>query len=309
MLSLLVICYILVSIAFGDGYVGMNYETWFNSPAMWNSRHVSPQLGLYYSNDSSIIIQHNNWMIDVGIDFVHIDWSNNDNPANWNTTRTDLGAIVTSTTAVFDVYSNLDKHSKIALLLDGLTEAMFTNGWLQQTVDFIYDQYILNKTRNSMYFYYKNKPLITIYLNTPAWCGTNLPKWTDNRFAVRWMTGFLESQSSLISLDVWSWISRFPIPASSNNGVVESMTTSDAWPGQSGWGSVDTEGRNNGTTYQQAWEQVLAVNPPVVFICQWNEYAEEASPNYSNEIEPTVEFGNFYLELTKQYISKYRTLN
>jgi len=287
-------------------WVGMNYETWFNFPSFWASRKVTPTLGLYNSNSSAIIKQHVTWMQNASIDFIHIDWSNQADPNLWPQ-RPDLYGIVTSTDAVFDTLLTLNNPPKIAILLGAQTEQWIADGWLQRTADIVHQRYLSNN-RARLFFNFEGKPLITVYLSTPAFSYPNTPSWTDNRFTVRWMTGFLESQSPLNEKNVWSWISRDPVPVSMNKGVPESMTVTPAYGGQRGWGTVDTAGRNNGVTYKNQWQQVFKVKPPIVFICQWNEYGEEASPDYSNEIEPVVEFGTQYLVLTAEYVRQLKAL-
>jgi hypothetical protein len=53
--------------------------------------------------------------------------------------------------------------------------------------------------------------------------------------------------------------------------------------------------RENGALYRRQWEAALAGEPDVVMINTWNEWAE------GTMIEPTVEFGYKYLELTLTY--------
>ena len=53
--------------------------------------------------------------------------------------------------------------------------------------------------------------------------------------------------------------------------------------------------RENGAYYRRQWETALAGEPDVVVINTWNEWAE------STNIEPSVEFGYKYLELTLTY--------
>lgn len=56
-----------------------------------------------------------------------------------------------------------------------------------------------------------------------------------------------------------------------------------------------TTDRQDGARYRQSWEQALAGDPDLVVINTWNEWAE------STNIEPSVEFGYKYLELTLTY--------
>ncbi len=51
--------------------------------------------------------------------------------------------------------------------------------------------------------------------------------------------------------------------------------------------------RENGRFYQMQWEVVAETNPPWVLVTSWNEWHE------GSEIEPSTEYGNRYLQLTK----------
>jgi uncharacterized protein (TIGR03437 family) len=53
--------------------------------------------------------------------------------------------------------------------------------------------------------------------------------------------------------------------------------------------------RENGAYYRRSWEAALANNPDAVLITSWNEWPE------ATNIEPTVEFGYQYAELTLTY--------
>jgi hypothetical protein len=53
--------------------------------------------------------------------------------------------------------------------------------------------------------------------------------------------------------------------------------------------------RNNGATYSQSWIGALSSQPDWITITSYNEWFEGAM------IEPSVTYGNQYLNLTQQY--------
>ena len=57
--------------------------------------------------------------------------------------------------------------------------------------------------------------------------------------------------------------------------------------------------RYNGKLYEYQWKAALKYNPDWVVILTWNEWHE------GTEIEPSVEFGTRYLELTRKYSRKF----
>lgn len=59
--------------------------------------------------------------------------------------------------------------------------------------------------------------------------------------------------------------------------------------------------RRDGELYEQWWKIALKVNPDWVLITSWNEWME------GSEIEPTVEYGKKYLELTRGFVEMFKT--
>jgi len=60
--------------------------------------------------------------------------------------------------------------------------------------------------------------------------------------------------------------------------------------------------RENGAIYNATWKAVFASGCQWALICSWNEWHE------GTEIEPSVEYGDFYLNLTKYYSEHFRLL-
>jgi len=284
----------------------MEYETWFLSATAgeWNSRKVTPAIGTYSSHNPAVLDLHLKQMGEAGIDFILVDWSNQRNPALWPT-RPDLEGIVTATDLLFDrALANPIGKPQIAIMTDCLDNQVITNGWAQQTADIVYTRYVQG-VRHPMYFApFDGRPLLAMYLDTPAW-SANCDGFDDNRFSVRYVTGFTEAQN-LQGAGVWSWVSRNPIGITVRNGGAEVATVTPATcqygPTQPGSGA-----RAGGSNYKAQWERAIAANPYIILICQWNEYAEETSPECSNEVEPTQQYSSSYLNMTKAYISAYKS--
>lgn len=58
--------------------------------------------------------------------------------------------------------------------------------------------------------------------------------------------------------------------------------------------------RQNGEVYRTLWQAALEANPDWVLITSWNEWHE------GSEIEPSFEYGDAYLRLTKEYAGRFR---
>lgn len=53
--------------------------------------------------------------------------------------------------------------------------------------------------------------------------------------------------------------------------------------------------RNNGATYTESWQAAIASNPSWITITSFNEWFE------GSMIEPSVTYGNLYLNMTAQF--------
>ncbi|MDF3128460.1 endo-1,3-alpha-glucanase family glycosylhydrolase [Kiritimatiellaeota bacterium B1221] len=67
-----------------------------------------------------------------------------------------------------------------------------------------------------------------------------------------------------------------------------------------GWGNGPRfTDRRDGEEYRENWKEVLAANPPAVQIVTWNDFEEGTT------IEPTLEYGFTYLNMTEEFIAEY----
>ena len=209
------------------------------------------------------------------------------------------------------------------------------DGRLRAKVDQVYKTVVLNPAYNAIYQYHHGKPLLAIFVGTPSPFGATLPAWTDDRFTVRWMTGWIDSQPTDASgrSDYWSFKDRLG-PASPTynldpfNGfsnLPDHVAVVSAFPGQTEWGEVGGLNRNGllscsdqtsgtpGIVFKQQWTRAMDVDPEIVTIATWNEWltnglgtSDQYTPACSSDIEPSVAFGNFYLDLMKQSIAAFR---
>ena len=58
--------------------------------------------------------------------------------------------------------------------------------------------------------------------------------------------------------------------------------------------------RRSGALYEELWEAVIETNPPMVTVCSFNEWGE------GTQIEPAVEYGELYLDLTAKWAAIYK---
>lgn len=305
-----------------DRLVGIAYSPWF-PPTTWSSNGGctwgTPQLGPYDSSDPAVIRQHGEWLAGAGVDFLLIDWSNDiDYPADPG--RTDIKAIEDATAAVFATFAQMPAPPRLAILIGTSHAADYTNGRIQTKADQVYRDFVTDPVLGPLYQTFRDKPLLVDYAGTPALFPDGPPPWDDQRFTVRHMTGFVSDQPSLLDGRVskygyWSWEDRGEQTYPVVDGTPEAMVVNAAVRGDpDGWVSEDKrEGREGGRTFVSKWDRAVAVGPRLVLVQSFNEWTgcpekpgEEMSPEFSNDIEPSVELGTRYLDLLGQQVARFK---
>ncbi len=65
-------------------------------------------------------------------------------------------------------------------------------------------------------------------------------------------------------------------------------------------GGGQVQARLDGDFYRNTWEAALASDPDWIFITSWNEWWE------NTQIEPGESYGDLYLEITREYIDRWK---
>lgn len=164
-------------------HVGMAYSSWF-PPTTWGSQGgctwAMPALGAYRSDNIAVIDQHIDWLADAGVDFIFLDWSNND-PYYPGGDRTDLKAIEDASEVIFDrmVWRKNNGRSwfEICIMIGvPFRDAGYHDGSMNRKVNQVKQQYLDNPARRSVYYEHRGLPLLIDYCNgTFAW--TNDRGW------------------------------------------------------------------------------------------------------------------------------------
>ncbi len=287
--------------------VGINYTLWHyakNGPE-WKTSWGEPELGYYASGDRSLIRQHAVWLAHAGVDFILLDWSNQIGADG----RTRKGlvwqlSIEDATRTLFDEYATLPARPKIAMLLGTPKDpTAITDGRLQAKVDQVHSEFVENPAYGGLLLNYLGKPLLVVYVDTPSPYQHSAPPWSDARFTVRFMTGFLSQQPSLLGpgrvsqYGYWSWEDRgsptFPVV----RGHPEVMTVVAAW--RPARGGIPARGREGGATFRAEWALARRLGPRFVLVSDFNEWrrGEQPSAEISKDVEPSVQFGHLYLDI------------
>jgi len=301
--------------------VGLAYTTW-HQDTVWHNVWDKPELGFYKSDNVDVIRQHARWIEDAGVDFIFVDWSNNVDYVPGQTKNAGIfDMIENATTLLFEEYAKMEKSPKISIMagVTGYPEAV-KDGRLQRKVDQIYNQFIANTRFKPIYQTYLGKPLLMLYVNTPSPFQSGVPEWTDDRFTVRWVTGYIAQQKNLMGDDLvskygyWSWEDRGKQTYTLLNGKPEAMTIVAAWREDNGLGepfgrgAIAAQGRKNGETFKNQWDRAREIGVNVALVVSWNEWvlSEQPSKEISKDIEPSEVYGHLYLNLLKEEIKKFK---
>lgn len=296
-------------------------DMWADADNTWGT----PLVGKYDSRDRRVIRQHAQWLADAGVDFIWLDWSNNviyDPDKLWNGGKQDL--IEDATAILFDEYYKMSKeglsHPRISIFIGvtGAKEAV-SDGRLQKKADQVWNMYANNQKYKDLIQLYKGKPLLVVYVDTPSPWRDGTPEWNDDRFTVRWMTGFVSEQEWLRTEDrvskygYWSWEDRGEQTYTICDGQPESMVVCAATrpqfePGESGY--IPAVGRLNGETFRKQFARAREIGTHFAMVVSWNEWTclEQLNAEVSKDLEPSVEYGYTYLEILKEEIQKFKSV-
>lgn len=319
------------SASYEERLVGVAYSTWmYKGNNRFNNCWETPLIGDYTTLDSPWALEaHAVLLYDANVDFVMVDWSNNVDYDFYNKkdyrggrARNDFETIEMGTTQMFESWSKLEKTPKIAVFIGcpGDGDAI-KDGRLQKKADQVYREYIEKEEYKDLYQTYLGKPLLVVYLGTPALSQSRLAKlWNDDRFTVRFLTGYIGQQSMYnartraVIQPIWSWEEREQQCYAVDGDYVECMTVQSAWRSQGKKGDSDyipASERNNGDTLLKMWARAKEFGPRIVLCPTWNEYSkgEQPTAEINKDLEPTNEGGTFYYDIMKEQIKLFKNLN
>ena len=303
--------------------VGIAYTTWHTASRNWGTGTWDiPLCGPYVSDDETVLRYHAELLRDAGVDFVFVDWSNNTNydPVSMRDHREDFRMIEEATDKMFDVWATVEGAPKICIFLGpGHTgQGSIDNGNHQKKADQVWRDYVTNPDRADMYFAYLGKPLVICYGATPTqYTPTPDTKWDDDRFTVRWITGYVGQQGDLFNRKTlqsklyWSWEERGAQTYTVFNRKVEAITVSAATRQQGKEGEdgyIPAAGRDNGTTLKRQFQRACDLGAGIVLIVSWNEWTtgEQPTVEISKDMEPSQIHGTFYYDLMREQIKKFK---
>jgi len=284
--------------------VGMwNLMLWFNDgdyrPWEQNVRLTPLNQKIYNSYDYSNVLYTLNMAESMGVDYLILDDTNGVFRHNGNFDKT------------IKAYLRIIKQKKFKIKI-----SIATGYEIYEKHDFT----LFNKSINHLSRYFKDssyyevdgKPLIILYVNPNNSSIYDISQQpsnnkfisNDDKFGYR---NYLKKYSIRYASGQNDWISDiygvYGWKCKSNSTYASTMCVMPGWNRShnqlTGSASVN---RGDGDYYKHSWNNILEKMPENLVITSWDDWAEETA------IAPTVEWGNTYIEITKDFISKFKKL-
>ena len=282
-----------------------------NEKEISDSAHY-PEGGPYDSTNSEIIEKHMKEAKEAGIDTFIVSWWG----INSYETKEAL-SIILDKAQKYDItislyYEDNDHNSTEDRIEHGLKD-----------LKFIYNEY----AKHPAFLKVNGKPVLFIYkraihqMKWKEWAViiNRFKKETNNNFS------FMVDYQSSIASTIFDGLHTYNLTSVAQskslnkiknnlenrykninnmavkNNIISTLTVIPGFDSRKIGGDTHIA-RRNGELYSIMWEKALEINPDWIVITSWNEWHE------GTEIEPSVEFGDEYLKLTKKYARIFKHL-
>ncbi len=290
------------------------YYMWYK-PSTWCSCQMSDMPTIQYnSNDYAMIARQVKEAANVGITgFIASWWGPGDNSDKNFVKLLAQSASLQSTTGY---------HFASAVYIENSAGALNGTDKMINALQYVISHY----TSSPYYFHWHGKPVI--FFTSPILGeGRSLSTWADIRSQVDPSNQTIWSAEGvdisvlsvfdgihLFSAGYWGILQgnmaavdqefRNKVDAYNNSHHTQKIWAAGVLPGYNDTRVPGRTGtyvvpRNNGATYHMSWEAAMASNPEWITITTFNEWFEGAM------IEPSVTYGNEYLDLTLQYAKQW----
>lgn len=292
--------------------VSLFWEPWFTphnfKGAGGGTAESVPALGYYDSFDAGVIRQHALWFVEMGVDVLGVDWTNNLwGKSSFAQRGVQAQEIINATVAAVRQYDELRSQEgwdvpRFVMLLGLNNGPSTTLDAITEEMDWVAENIIAPYPESAVQ--YEGKPLIVVFDGS----GADHSSFTHPAFTVRWMASQLQGTHFDLK-GYWSWMDgSIAPPITKHAGAAEAVTVTPAYFAGGGWLGAQAAARNGGATLAAEVSSVLqrapgSTAPAFLHVCQWNEFAgqpngggygpnhssyvDSYSPNLSNDLEPT----------------------
>jgi len=276
------------------------YYAWWAPQAVGPGKSPDWPLNPYHSWDPAVIQQHVSQIASAGIDGMVVAWYGPQEENNQ--TETNFRIILDQAAA----------NGITALLSVDLGSAAWFKS-TQEVVDGL--NYALNiHAQHPAYFRYDGKPVLFFWFQGRY----SMSDWASIRQQVdpEHRSIWIAEGAALDALPLFDGLHMYTISWSSNVYATEmqwanstrnrgGMWVATAMPG---WDNTYTQQseryireRQDGAFYRETFAAAAASNPSMIVITSWNEWWE------GTHIEPSNNYGDFYLNLTAELIHEYQS--
>jgi hypothetical protein len=264
-----------------DRRVGIQFEPWFTPRnANWSSTPAVPLTGLYWSWNPDVTRQQMIWLIESGIDFLVVDWTNHLwDKARWDERGDHTNEIIHATTMLLECLATLrDEGNPVptVVLYGGLNNGPATTvAAVNEEMAWIYNTYVRNPRFTGLFELYQDKPLFLAHSGGgPNWKdASGASRLDESLFTVRYQS-FMHEFNDHADHGFWSWMDATltPVPTPFE-GQPEALTVSSAFFGRTGWKGEGAFGRKGGWTLTESFKTALRHRPRFLQIHQFQEFA------------------------------------
>lgn len=289
----------LVNAQSGPASVLVYYYAWWSPEAVGPGKSPDWPVNPYHSWDSAVIQQHVAQAASAGIDGLLVAWYGPEETNNQ--TETNFRVILDQAQA---------NGIKALLSVDLASAAWFKN--TQEIIEGL--NYALTvHAQHPAYFRYNGKPVLFFWFQGRY----SLADWAAIRQEVdpNHNSIWIAEGAALDALPTFDGLHLYTISWSQNVAGTEATWSSSTrsrgglWVGTAmpGWDNTYTQQseryireRQEGAFYRETFAAAAASSPSMIVITSWNEWWE------GTHIEPSTNYGDFYLHLTAQLIGEYK---
>jgi len=279
---------------------------WFRAhyaddPRDWNNirefeGNYHPLLGYYQSDDPDILKQQLHWIRRAGVDLIVYDAF-----PTGKRSLTDLSKDKTLQLLLHELNNQTNEIRKLKLCL--WLEKYLSNPTVEE-YNYALEYIRQNISNYNFYFRYKGRPLLLVYLNGENRAIDEI-ELHNYYFEIRRVRPFYS--------DVWSYIEDYPqrlqkecISACpgfdaylENAYIAKYVHKEEALNLEEVYKNAPRAERKDGTYYERQLYWAKQANPDIIFISGWNDW------QYSNQIEPAVEYEFKYVDLTAKCLGRW----
>ena len=217
--------------------VGAQYCTLYTPQNFnWTTAQAVPLVGFYHSWDPDVLRQHLIWLVESGVDFLLVDWSNQLwDRQHWDERSDAANEIVHTTTMLLETAATMREQGlpvpRMVIFLGVTNGPSTTMTAVNEEIQWIYHNYVRNPRFHGLFLEYLGKPLLIVFNGGgPAWLKNTHQAAVDERyFTIRWMSAQHQASQHNKPDTGRGWTEAFGSRSLCSSGKPEALTVSMAF--------------------------------------------------------------------------------